>query len=87
VDYSDLPDAWLTGTISGPMAATMRHGIDHCLDRVPSKERPAIRSSMVAALLPHAEHRTPDRMAEALKDLRADVDLGPVGAVRVDRRG
>ncbi|MFC6237793.1 HNH endonuclease signature motif containing protein [Longivirga aurantiaca] len=83
-DYSDLLDAWLTGDISGPMAATLRHGIDTCLVRVPSKERPAIRSSMVADLLPHAEHRTPDRMAKALKDLRANVDPDGANQAEID---
>jgi hypothetical protein len=77
-DYSDLLDAWLTGTISGSMTSTVRQGIDRCLVRVPSSERTDLRRSMVADLLPHAEHRTPDRMAKVLRDYRAQV--GPDGA-------
>ena len=83
-DYSDLLDAWLTGTVSGPMAATMRHGIDRCLLRVPSKDRPAERQRILDQLIPHADRVTPDRMAAALKDLRAHVDPDGANQAEID---
>ena len=82
--YSDLLDAWLTGTSSGSMASTVHHGIDQCMTRVPSSERPDLRRSMVADLLPRAEHRTPDRLAKALTDLDAHVDPDGANQAEID---
>jgi hypothetical protein len=52
--------------------------------RVPSAERAALRRSTVQQLLPQAERRTPDRMAKALKDLRANVDPDGANQAEID---
>ena len=77
-DHPHVQDAWLTGDISGSMAATLRHGIDKALHRVPPADRAAKRAALQDAFLQHAGHVTPDRMAAVLQDYRARVD--PDGA-------